>query len=187
MTRRQRAIKMNDITSVAGIQIPSSDPLFLAVVLVMHIPLGLVCVTVGIFAMLSKKRRGRHSTLGTIYFWCLLALVTSATFLSAMRWSENDHLFVLGISSFASAWFGRNALRRRWPSWPRLHITGMGVSYVLMLIAFYVDNGKQLPLWKELPRFTYWLLPLIVGVPLIVPMIWQSTGSELPQLPYSQV
>ncbi|MGZ3352924.1 MAG: hypothetical protein ACXU89_28700, partial [Xanthobacteraceae bacterium] len=50
----------------------------------------------------------------------------------------------------------------------RLHITGMGLSYVLMLIAFYVDNGKQLPLWKDLPDFTYWLVPLAVGVPLIV-------------------
>jgi hypothetical protein len=44
----------------------------------------------------------------------------------------------------------------------------MGLSYVLMLIAFYVDNGKQLPLWKDLPDFTYWLVPLAVGVPLIV-------------------
>jgi hypothetical protein len=31
----------------------------------------------------------------------------------------------------------------------------MGLSYILMLIAFYVDNGKQLPLWKNLPHFMY--------------------------------
>jgi hypothetical protein len=30
------------------------------------------------------------------------------------------------------------------------------------------DYGKQLPVWKELPHFTYWLLPLAVGIPLIV-------------------
>jgi hypothetical protein len=29
----------------------------------------------------------------------------------------------------------------------------MGLSYILMLIAFYVDNGKQLPLWKDQPHF----------------------------------
>lgn len=40
-------------------------------------------------AMLSEKRRGRHSKFGTIYFWCLLALFGSATFLSLMRWDEN--------------------------------------------------------------------------------------------------
>lgn len=164
---------MSDITSVAGIEIPSTDPLFLTVVLGVHIPLGLVCVVVGVFAMLSKKQRGRHSMLGTLYFWCLLALVMSATFLSAMRWSENYHLFALGICSFAAAWFGRSALRRRWPSWPKLHISGMGLSYVLMLVAFYVDNGKQLPLWKDLPHSTYWLLPLMVGIPLIVrALLW---------------
>jgi hypothetical protein len=37
-----------------------------------------------------------------------------------------------------------------------------------MLVAFYVDNGKQLPLWREFPRFTYWLLPLAVGLPIII-------------------
>jgi hypothetical protein len=30
----------------------------------------------------------------------------------------------------------------------------MSLSYVVMLIAFYVDNGKQLPVWKDLPHFT---------------------------------
>jgi hypothetical protein len=37
-----------------------------------------------------------------------------------------------------------------------------------MLVAFYVDNGKQLPLWKDLPHFLYWLLPLVAGIPFIV-------------------
>jgi uncharacterized membrane protein len=173
---------MSDITSVAGIEIPSNDPLFLAVVLAAHIPLGLVCVVVGAFAMLSKKGRGRHSTLGTIYFWCLLALAMSASVLSTMRWSDNYHLFAFGICSFAAAWFGRSALRQRWPSWVRLHITGMGLSYILMLVAFYVDNGKQLPIWKELPHFTYWLLPLLVGVPLIVrALLWNPLAQEPPR------
>ena len=95
------------------------------------------------------------------------ALSASATFLSLMRWDENYHLFILGASSFACAWFGRSALRQRWRYWVRLHIAGMGLSYLLMLIAFYVDNGKQLPLWKDLPHFTYWLIPIAVGMPLI--------------------
>jgi hypothetical protein len=43
----------------------------------------------------------------------------------------------------------------------------MSLSYVFMLIAFYVDNGKQLPVWKDLPHFTYWLLPVTVASPLI--------------------
>jgi hypothetical protein len=30
-----------------------------------------------------------------------------------------------------------------------------------------VDNGKNLPLWKELPPIVLWLLPAIVGIPII--------------------
>src|SRR5713226_5732494 len=37
------------------------------------------------------------------------------------------------------------------PRWARFHIVGMGLSYVLLLTAFYVDNGKNLPLWNRLP------------------------------------
>jgi len=37
-----------------------------------------------------------------------------------------------------------------------------------LLTAFYVDNGKNLPLWKELPPIAYWILPGAVGIPLIV-------------------
>jgi len=160
-------------TDILGIEIPSNDPVFLAVIVGIHIPLGLACVALGAAAMFSEKRRGRHSTLGNLYYWCLLALCASATFLSVMRWHENYHLFILGVLSFASAWFGRAALRQRWRYWVRLHITGMGLSYVLMLIAFYVDNGKQLPLWKDLPDVMYWLLPLAVGIPLIVrALLW---------------
>jgi hypothetical protein len=164
---------MDSSVSAFGIEIPSTDPIFLAVVLAVHIPLGLACVVVGAAAMLSEKRRGRHSRFGTIYFWCLSALFVSAAFLSIVRWAEDHHLLVLGSASFASALFGRTALRRRWPRWIELHVAGMGLSYVFMLVAFYVDNGKQLPLWRDLPPIMYWLLPLAVGVPLIIAtLVW---------------
>jgi uncharacterized membrane protein len=155
-------------TTVAGIVIPSTDPIFLTVVVGLHIPVGLLCVIAGAGAMLCEKGRGRHSTFGTVYVWGLAALFASATLLSAMRWSENRHLFVLGLTSFAFAWAGRSAARRRWGHWIRLHILGMSMSYVVMLIAFYVDNGKQLPIWRDLPSFAYWLLPLVVAAPLVV-------------------
>jgi hypothetical protein len=157
-----------EATIIGGIVIPSTNPAFLAVIIGMHIPLGIACVVAGAGAMLSEKRRGRHSKFGTIYFWCLLALFASATFLSIMRWLEDYHLFALGAASFGCAWFGHSALRGRWQNWLRLHIAGMSMSYVIMLIAFYVDNGKQLPIWKDLPPIMYWLLPLVVAMPLII-------------------
>ena len=88
--------------------------------------------------------------------------------LSFMRWAENFHLFILGAFSFGAAYLGRAAVRKRWHRWPRYHLTGMGASYILLLTAFYVDNGKNLPLWKELPQIAFWLLPSAVGVPIIL-------------------
>ena len=121
-------------------------------------------------------------------FWVRhdLALFVSTTLLSVMRWSENYHLFVLGAVAFGCAWFGRSALQLRGREWVRLHISGMILSYVVMLIAFYVDNGKQLPIWKDLPHFTYWLVPPVVAAPLIVwamlrhPMVLRMKRAEHP-------
>jgi uncharacterized membrane protein len=138
------------MTNVAGIEVPSASPIFLTIVAV-HVLLGLACVITGAVAMLSPKRRGRHPKFGTIYFWCLLAVVVSASGLSAVHWTRDYPLFILGTLSFAAALAGRTARRKRWPGWVRLHIIAMGVSYILLLTAFYVDNGKSLPLWKELP------------------------------------
>lgn len=154
-------------TLLLGIPIPSTDPVFLAIV-GFHILLGLAAVVTGAMAMLSRKGRGRHANLGTAYFWCLFGVLVTMGALSFMRWAENVHLFVLGILSFAFALFGRTAARRRWRQWPRLHLTGMGVSYVIMLTAFYLDNGRNLPVWKELPPMAFWLLPGAIGMPLIL-------------------
>jgi hypothetical protein len=167
-----------DITVVAGIEIPSTNPVFLTVVGV-HILLGLACTVTGAVAMLSQKRAGRHPRYGTIYFWCLAGVFLTAASLAAVRWAEDYHLFMLGALSFAAAYLGRQARRHRWRCWVRLHITGMGASYVLLLIAFYVDNGKSLPLWKELPPIAYWLLPAAIGVPLIVrSLFWHPLAHQ---------
>jgi len=154
------------MTNVAGIEVPSTSPIFLTIVAV-HVLLGLACVITGAVAMLSPKRQGRHPKFGTIYFWCLLAVVVSASGLSAVHWTRDYPLFILGTLSFAAALAGRTARRKHWPGWVRLHIIAMGVSYILLLTAFYVDNGRSLPLWKELPPIAYWILPGAIGGPII--------------------
>lgn len=156
-----------DLLANAGINVPCDSQVFLAV-LAVHIPFGIVCVLAGLVAMLSKKQPGRHPTFGTIYYWGMAVIFVSASILAALRWAEDYHLFILGTLAFAAATFGRTARRRRWRGWIKLHITGMGLSYILMLTAFYVDNGKFLPFWKDLPSITYWTLPSIIGLPLLV-------------------
>ena len=114
--------------------------------------------------MLSRKGRGRHSAFGTVYFWALAGAVTTMSLLSFMRWSADYPLFVLGVLALSAACFGRYSIRH---ARPRRHLVGMGASYILMLTAFYVDNGKNLPLWNRLPEIAFWLLPSLVGLPLI--------------------
>ena len=137
---------MSDHTIVVGgIPIPSDDPVFLSV-LAVHVVTGLVCVVAGIAAMLSGKRAGRHPAAGSVYYWSLSGVFATATALAVTRWAEAYHLFILGVLAFAAATLGRTARRQRWDGWVKLHITGMGCSYILLLTAFYVDNGPNLPL-----------------------------------------
>jgi len=154
-------------TAILGIPLPSDAPLFLAVI-ALHVAAGLTAVVAGATAMLSRKRPGRHPLAGTLYFKALAVVFVTMAVISTVRWAEDYHLFVLGSLSFAAAIFGREARRRLRPGWARLHMTGMGASYILLLTAFYVDNGKNLPLWRLLPQWTFWVLPTAVGLPILV-------------------
>ncbi len=49
----------------------------------------------------------------------------------------------------------------------------MGASYILLLTAFYVDNGKNLPLWNQLPQIAFWVLPSAIGAPIIAYVLWR--------------
>lgn len=150
-------------TIVLGIPVPSTNPLFLGLVVV-HIAFGLGAVVAGVGAMLSRKGRGRHSTFGTVYFWALAGVFATMSLLSFMRWADDYDLFILGALAFCAACFGRYNIRKMRPRW---HLTGMGASYILMITAFYVDNGKNLPLWDRLPQLAFWFLPGMIGLPLL--------------------
>lgn len=151
---------------VLGIPIPSSSPVFLTVV-AMHVAAGLSCVIAGAIAMLSAKRVGRHPSAGSFYYWSLVIVILSMAVLAILRWPHDNHLFTLGLLSFAAGFVGRVARRRLWTGWPRIHMSGMGLSYILLLTAFYVDNGPSLPVWKHLPAWSYWLAPSLFGLPIL--------------------
>jgi hypothetical protein len=152
---------------VLGIPIPSSSPFFLSIVAV-HVVAGLVCTVAGIVAMVTAKRAGRHPAAGTVYYWSLFVVFLTMAALSFLRWPANTHLFVLGLISFGAGVVGRMARRQRWPGWLPTHVTAMAVSYIVLLTAFYVDNGPHLPLWRSLPPLAHWLLPSLVGLPILI-------------------
>lgn len=108
-------------TEIEGFEIPYDGPMFLTV-LAIHVLAGLTCVVSGIFAMLSRKQRGTHSRAGKVYYWGLWVVFLTATLIATARWPEDHHLFFLGLVSFAAAFLGRRALRKRWGKWTLYHI-----------------------------------------------------------------
>jgi len=90
----------------------------------------------------------------------------TATALAIMRWREDYHLVIIGAVAFTAATIGYQH-RSRHRAGDTGHIVGMGMGYVAMLTAFYVDNGPHLPLWDRLPPLTLWFLPTAVGMPII--------------------
>lgn len=118
--------------------------------------------------MLSKKQRGIHTKAGKTYFGGLWVVFMTATIVAFVRWEHDYHLFLLGVVSFFAAFIARKAVLRKWAKWSVIHISGMALSYIFLVIAFYVDNGRFLPFWKDLDPVFYWLLPLIIGLPLTI-------------------
>lgn len=150
-----------------GLEIPAAGPVFYAA-LAIHIAAGLSCVVTGAVAALAKKRPGRHPRFGTVYYWGLAVVFASAGVMGAIRWAEDWYLVLIGALAFTAGTVGYLARRRRWRGWVYAHIPGMGLSYVALLTAFYVDNGPRLPLWNRLPDLAFWIGPSLIGVPLIL-------------------
>jgi uncharacterized membrane protein len=146
----------------------------LAVVVAVHIAAGLAAVSCGATAMLARKRAGRHPRFGRIYLLALSVVTATAVVLALAR-PHAAFLLILGAVALTCASLGYLARRVRWRGWLPHHITGMTVSYLAMLTAFYVDNGPRLPLWDLLPPATFWFLPAAIGVPLLVRALRRHT------------
>jgi len=150
---------------IFGGQVSSTAPLFLAF-LAVHVLAGLMAVVTGAIAALVRKGSLRHIRAGRWYYRAIAVLFATATVLAAMRWRQDYYLFIIGAVAFTAATIGHLHRRRHRPG-DTGHIIGMGTAYVAMLTAFYVDNGPHLPLWARLPAIAFWLLPAVIGAPII--------------------
>jgi hypothetical protein len=156
---------------ILGDQVGSTAPMFLAF-LIVHVIAGLTAVITGAAAALSRKGSLRHIRAGRWFYWAITVVFATATILAAMRWRQDYYLFIIGAAAFTAATIGYQH-RRRQPG-DTGHIAGMGIAYVAMLTAFYVDNGPHLPLWDRLPTFAFWLLPSAIGAPVIIRAILRA-------------
>jgi hypothetical protein len=157
------------LTRLAGAPVSLAFGAFLVV----HIAAGLLAVITGAIALLSPKQGGRHPRVGQVYFWALGVVFVTATVMAAARWTQSGYLFFLGSAAFAAGSIGYLARKRRWRGWLGVHIVGMSLSYVVLLTAFYVDNGPKLPLWDRLPTLAFWIGPTAIGLPLILRTLWR--------------
>jgi hypothetical protein len=152
--------------TILGLVIPAAGPVFLAA-LAVHVPAGMTGIVAGALAATARKRPGRHPRAGRVYLWSLGFVFATATVMAAVRWREDAHLFAIATVAFSLGVVGFAARRRQRPGWPTWHAIGMGGSYIALFTGFYVDNGPQLPVWKHLPHWSYWVLPAAIGIPLI--------------------
>ena len=150
---------------VLGDQVGSTAPVFLAF-LAVHVLAGLTAMITGAIAALSRKGSPRHVRAGRWYYRAICTVLATATALAAMRWRQDYYLFLIGAVAFTAATIGYLHRRRHRPG-DTPHIAGMGIAYIAMLTAFYVDNGPHLPLWDHLPAWAFWLLPTAIGAPIV--------------------
>lgn len=152
-----------DDVAVASVLAP-----VLPAVIVVHVGCGIGAVACGAAAMLTRKGGRRHRRFGLIHLVALAGLGTTAMVLATVDWAHRWHLAALGILALGSAAVGFTAVRLARPVRIGAHIAGMGTAYIVMLTAFYVDNGPRLPLWNQLPVLMLWVLPTAAGAPILI-------------------
>jgi hypothetical protein len=155
---------MTAAARILGDQVGSTTPVFLAF-LAVHIIAGLTAVIAGAIATLTRKGSRRHIRAGRWFYRAITAVFLTAAALTIMRWRQDYHLLAIGVVAFTAATIGYLHRRRHRPG-DTGHILGMGIGYVAMLTAFYVDNGAHLPLWDRLPPLSFWFLPSVIGAPI---------------------
>jgi hypothetical protein len=161
---------------ILGDQVGSTAPVFLAF-LAVHVAAGLIAVITGTIAALTRKGSPRHVQAGRWFYRAIAAVFVTAAALTIMRWRQDFHLLIIGTAAFMAATIGYLHRRRHWPG-DTGHILGMGIGFVAMLTAFYVDNGPHLPLWDRLPPLTFWFLPAVVGAPIITRAVMAARRRE---------
>ncbi|WP_431892903.1 hypothetical protein [Cellulosimicrobium funkei] len=148
---------------IPGLPEPDAGPVF-DLALLVHIAAGVTAVLAGLVAMLARKGGRWHVGAGRVFLGGIAALFGSMVVMVVIRWPATVHLAALGGIALAAVLLGwRN--RRRGES-DGAHIAWMGLAYIAMLTAFYVDNGPHLPVWERLPDWSFWVLPTVVGAPL---------------------
>lgn len=137
------------------------------IVLYVHIACAVSAFSLAPFAIFSQKKSGWHTRVGTIYHWLLCVACILAIPISILRWEKNWYLLFVAIISYAFAFVGYRAGVKRFSGWLQWHIAGMLGSYIAMWTAFLVVGARSIPILDQVLSFVLWILPTILGTPLI--------------------
>lgn len=152
-----------------------------AAALILHVVSGGLALLAGPVAMFSRKRRGIHTRFGLLYTLLVLTTCLSALVLVTVEgWHRYWVLGAISVATLASVMIGFLAARRKRPGWITTHIVGQLSSYISMVTAFAVVNRTMLRELTGLPSLWYWLLPTLIGTPLIMLAVSRATRPARP-------
>jgi hypothetical protein len=151
-----------------------------AVVLGIHIAAGSVGLVLGPVLMFVPKRPGVHTRLGEVYHWVFVVLFVSAVVLAILN-PRVWWLALVGAFSYGFALLGYLAVKRRRAGWLRRHIVGQGGSYIAMVSAVLTVNWEALTGTKGTSSVLPFILPTIVGTPIIAYVIGQVLQGKRPK------
>jgi histidinol-phosphate phosphatase family protein len=141
--------------------------LMVSAVLALHMAAGFAGLVLGPVAMAAPKRTGAHTRAGEGYHWVVLAVCLTAASLAALDWPRLWWFLPIAAGSYAFTLLGYVAAKRRWRGWLLTHVSGQGGSYIALVTAVLVVNWSALTGTPGRASPWPWLLPTVVGTPLI--------------------
>ena len=116
-----------------------------------HILVGTIALLCAALAVSSEKGKKIHVLSGRIYFWCMVAIFSTAIPMSIIN--NNIFLFLIAIFSFYLAFAGMRFARNRkgvattldWIIVSLMILSGVGM-WILAAIYFTNNNSQYIPL-----------------------------------------
>jgi hypothetical protein len=133
-----------------------------------HIALGCIGLILGPFVLFGRKERRIHPNLGEVYHAVMFGICATAVTLALLDWNELWGFLYIGSGSYAFAFVGYISGKLRWRSWLVSHVIGQCGSYIAIVTAVLVVNWKRLPGSGGKDSVWSWLLPTLVGTPVII-------------------
>lgn len=149
-------------------------------ILAVHIVCGFAGLALGPIAMFARKRRGWHTRSGDLYHGVMLAVCATAAALALLDWQRIWWFLLIAIGSYAQALIGYLAAKRRWQGWLPLHVSMQCGSYIALVTALLVVNWEGMTGTPGIYSPWAWILPTLVGSPLIA---WINRAVRLGRRP----